>query len=552
MRVPADTQTKGRPASTATEATRACEPSPPAIPRQSAPRATASTRQLLRGRVPGRGGRSRPRARGQLDQVEALDLATTRPGIAEEDGARAVGTTGGMAAGPAPGRRRRARPGPIDGSEQRRRPITRRRRSHWCPRPLPTPIRIDDHQYEARQHECGGRRPTEVGPVADHHTPPRVRQEAADPEEHEDRVATKTNTTTAAASRALSAEREQGQRPVPRQQGGWPRHNRIGRRHAEVALAVVVGAPRRNRRRAPAPHRRCRPRRPAGGPGLSAGAGYGPAGRGRRPVRRRRCRRGGCAGRRPEVAANATTCVAELARRRPAPMPGVGKWLTGVADGRLLSDGTPWPGRVRRAFRPVRWSRRVRRRRSGGRRRWSATTPDGATRAMRSRRRPTIPAQAGEEDRRADLVALPPSMSSPQRRRERGELPADAAEMVARRAGRRFATCRPRPPGRRRGGPGPWRDRGPSRCPMPRCSERRTGADGGRRQLEHGVTVVVGAARGASPSRCRSSPRRRRSRRSPGAAPPIQIAPVSWHRHPRRPRSQAWAPASPTDTTHPR
>ena len=42
LRVPAEMQTNGMSCSMAMEATRACDPSPPAMPRQSAPFAMAS------------------------------------------------------------------------------------------------------------------------------------------------------------------------------------------------------------------------------------------------------------------------------------------------------------------------------------------------------------------------------------------------------------------------------------------------------------------------------------------------------------------------------
>ena len=80
MRVPAGTQTWATSRRAATVATSACEPSPPAIPMTSAPRAMAllgELEQIIAGLQHDRLDAPPPRLAGE---VEALGLAAARPG----------------------------------------------------------------------------------------------------------------------------------------------------------------------------------------------------------------------------------------------------------------------------------------------------------------------------------------------------------------------------------------------------------------------------------------------------------------------------------------
>ncbi len=85
LRVPAGTQTNPTSWAAATPATRAWEPSPPAMPMHVGTAGDGLLGQLEQVVARGQDHRFDAAPPRLLDQVEAFDLAATRPGVHEQD-----------------------------------------------------------------------------------------------------------------------------------------------------------------------------------------------------------------------------------------------------------------------------------------------------------------------------------------------------------------------------------------------------------------------------------------------------------------------------------
>ena len=188
FRVPADTQTNGRSCSTAIEATRACEPSPPAIPRQSAPSATAPRASSARSRpwssmtvsTPSEAGQLRPARTARPSRRPTTDCT----GAPDAAGARCAAHA--ATAGPAQDVRQ-ARPGPPGPATARSTSATTSRTSEaqvLVAGPRAVPRSAPRRPSEERQ-EADGRRGMRVGD-----DPPSAGDAEGQSDEAEDEVGT--------------------------------------------------------------------------------------------------------------------------------------------------------------------------------------------------------------------------------------------------------------------------------------------------------------------------------------------------------------------------
>ena len=142
FRVPAGMQTWGTSRRAATVATSACDPSPPAMPMTSAPRAMALSASSRRSSPGRRTIGSMPRRRASAGEIEALGLATA--GLQVDDQRRRAGSArrhdrGGDAsrAPPAPFAPARSAPSQPEQASASNRTISTASPCQWWPAQLP-------------------------------------------------------------------------------------------------------------------------------------------------------------------------------------------------------------------------------------------------------------------------------------------------------------------------------------------------------------------------------------------------------------------------------